>query len=355
MTAGWRRPSLLPLGLVAVAAIIILAGGTIRILDAGESCPDWPKCFGTWTFAVSEEEQLQWWDDNPDATEDTRGAGHTYNSLEIFSEWVHRLLVGLVAIPILINALWMHRLRDTYGARVRNTAALAGVLLVLQAGVGALTVMYDNRDWTVALHLCMATVWTSTLLHQYIAMRKVEGVSWGMFSTSAKFLAQHRARTDAFAASVLVLLALGAWVSSTAPGAQYNQACSIGFPDGWPACRGQLLPSVDHTGILVQMVHRVGALVVGVLLILGGARIRTASRAAGEPMSLYRAVDFTAGLWMANLLVGAGYIVFADADGFPEGLSLLHLVLGVTAAVVAISVTMMSRLVSPMDHEGESE
>ena len=50
------------------------------------------------------------------------------------------------------------------------------------------------------------------------------------------------------------------------------------------------------------MVHRVGT-VVGALLILGGARIRTATRAAGEPMALYRAVDFTAGR-MANL-VGA--------------------------------------------------
>ena len=355
MSSGWRRPSLLPLGLVAVAAVIILAGGTIRILDAGESCPDWPKCFGTWTFDVSEEEQLQWWEDNPEATEDTRGAGHTYNELEIFSEWVHRLLVGLVAFPILLNALWMHRLRATYGARVRNVAVLAGALLVMQAGVGALTVVYDNRDWTVALHLCMATVWTSTLLHQYHAMRKIEGVSWGMFSTSGAFLAKQRRRTDAFAAAVLVLLALGAWVSSTAPGAQYNQACSIGFPDGWPACRGQLLPSVNHTGVLVQMVHRTGALVVGALLIVGAARIKTASRQAGEPLALAGAVDFVGGLWMANLLVGAGYIVFADADGFPEGLSLLHLVLGVTAAVVAISVTMMSRLVSPVDNGGESE
>ena len=195
MTAGWRRPSLLPLGLVAVAAIIILVRHHSHPRRRRIGRSDWPKCFGTWTFAVSEEEQLQWWEDNPDATEDTRGAGYTYTTLEIFSEWVHRLLVGLVAVPISINALWMHRLRDTYGARVRNTAALAGVLLVAQAGVGALTVMYDNRDWTVALHLCMATIWTSTLLHQYIAMRKVEGVSWGMFSTSATFLARHRART----------------------------------------------------------------------------------------------------------------------------------------------------------------
>ena len=103
------------------------------------------------------------------------------------------------------------------------------------------------------------------------------------------------------------------------------------------------------------MVHRVGALVVGALLVLGGARIKTAARAAGEPMALSRAVDFTAGLWMLNLLVGAGYIVFADAGGFPEGLSLVHLVVGVVAAVVAISVTMMSRLVSPVDSGGESE
>ncbi|DAC10748.1 MAG TPA: hypothetical protein D7I09_02600, partial [Candidatus Poseidoniales archaeon] len=73
------------------------------------------------------------------------------------------------------------------------------------------------------------------------------------------------------------------------------------------------------------------------------------------PLALAGAVDFVGGLWMLNLLVGAGYIVFADADGFPEGLSLLHLVLGVTAAVVAISVTMMSRLVPRKDGGGESE
>ena len=37
--SSWRMPSMLPLALVAMAGIIIIAGGTIRILDAGESCP----------------------------------------------------------------------------------------------------------------------------------------------------------------------------------------------------------------------------------------------------------------------------------------------------------------------------
>ena len=37
--------------------------GTIRIYDTGESCPDWPQCFGTWGFDVSEEDQGKWYDE----------------------------------------------------------------------------------------------------------------------------------------------------------------------------------------------------------------------------------------------------------------------------------------------------
>ena len=53
----WRRPSTLPVALLVMALVIIVAGGTIRINDAGESCPDWPQCFGTWGFDISVDEQ----------------------------------------------------------------------------------------------------------------------------------------------------------------------------------------------------------------------------------------------------------------------------------------------------------
>ena len=46
--------------------MVIAMGGMIRIYDAGESCPDWPTCFGTFGFDISEEEQGEWWDENPD-------------------------------------------------------------------------------------------------------------------------------------------------------------------------------------------------------------------------------------------------------------------------------------------------
>ena len=41
-------------GLVVITFLVIALGGLIRIYDAGESCPDWPTCFGTWGFDVSE-------------------------------------------------------------------------------------------------------------------------------------------------------------------------------------------------------------------------------------------------------------------------------------------------------------
>ena len=67
----------LPMVLILLTATVIAVGGTIRIYDAGESCPDWPLCFGTWGFDISEEEQGLWWDEHPDEI-DSRGADHRY-------------------------------------------------------------------------------------------------------------------------------------------------------------------------------------------------------------------------------------------------------------------------------------
>ena len=43
--------------LVVVTFLVIALGGVIRVYDAGESCPDWPTCFGTLGFDVAETEQ----------------------------------------------------------------------------------------------------------------------------------------------------------------------------------------------------------------------------------------------------------------------------------------------------------
>ena len=325
-----------------MALLIITVGGTIRIHDAGESCPDWPQCFGTWGFAVDEAEQSAYWEANPDQI-DSRGADHRYTIFEIFVEWFHRLLVGIIAVPILINAIVAQKLKSEYGEGLRNLAVVSGFLLIIQAIAGAITVYFDNADWTVAMHLSLASIFTSLLVWQYIAMRAHEGAQWAFLSTSKSFLNRQKKRLISITASVFILLILGAWVSSTA-GGNYNQSCSIGFPNGWPKCQGSILPSIDGPGILVQMIHRFGAAIVGLILILTAARIRVDARDAGEGEAFSRAAEIVTGFWILNVFVGGMYIVFADSEEFPELISLLHLVFGVTSFIAAAVTLMMLRL-----------
>ena len=325
-----------------MALLIITVGGTIRIHDAGESCPDWPQCFGTWGFAVDEAEQAAYWEANPDQI-DSRGADHRYTIFEIFVEWFHRLLVGIIAVPILINAIVAQKLKSEYGEGLRNLAVVSGFLLIVQAIAGAITVYFDNADWTVAMHLSLASIFTSLLVWQYIAMRAHEGAQWAFLSTSKSFLNRQKKRLISITASVFILLILGAWVSSTA-GGNYNQSCSIGFPNGWPKCQGSILPSIDGPGILVQMIHRFGAAIVGLILILTAARIRVDARDAGEGEAFSRAAEVVTGFWILNVFVGGMYIVFADSEEFPELISLLHLVFGVTSFIAAAVTLMMLRL-----------
>ena len=184
--AWWRRPSTLPLVLLVMALCVIIAGGTIRINDAGESCPDWPQCFGTWGFDVSVDEQGAYWDENPEEI-DSRGIDHRYTTFEIFSEWFHRFLVGVIAIPVLLNAVLAWKMVSTYGKTVYRSTLLSGVLLIAQALVGALTVSMDNVDWSVALHLSLASIFTSTFLFQHYAMRKAEGSESALFSMTSEY------------------------------------------------------------------------------------------------------------------------------------------------------------------------
>ena len=96
---------LIPLSIALLSILVVATGGFIRIHDAGESCPDWPKCFGSWSFDISESEQEEYWQENPEEA-DSRGINHRYTTFEIFTEWFHRLLVGVVLLPVCIYNLF---------------------------------------------------------------------------------------------------------------------------------------------------------------------------------------------------------------------------------------------------------
>jgi heme A synthase len=264
------------------------------------------------------------------------------------------MLVGIIAVPILVNVFVAHRKKKTYGDGLRNLSVASAVLLVVQAIVGAVTVYFDNADWTVALHLSLASIFTSLLIWQYMSMRVTEGCDWKFLGASKAFIDKQKKRFIGITSSVFILLILGAWVSSTA-GGQYNQGCSVGFPNGWPKCQGSFLPSIDGPGILVQMLHRFGAGIVGVILILNAARVRVDSRDFNEGEGFSKAAEVVTGLWILNVFVGGMYIVFANANEFPESFSLLHLVFGVASFIAAAVTLMMLRLTHLKQIDGTEE
>ena len=349
-TPWWRRPSTLPLVLAVLALLIVAVGGSIRINDAGESCPEWPTCFGTWHFDVSEEDQGAYWAANPDQIE-SRGEDHRYTTFQIFVEWFHRMLVGVIAVPIVLNVVLAMRLRSAYGQPVERAAQFSAVMLAIQATAGYVTVRYDNADWTVALHLSLACIFTAGLVWQYISMRLSEGAAWSFMKAENAFLESHSKRAHSMTGAVGLLLVLGAWVSSSA-GGQYNQSCSVGFPTGWPQCQGSFLPSLDGPGIFIQMIHRLGALVVGLVLVLGVSNLRMDAKGAEGSSDLVRLAEMTAGVWLLNVMVGGSYIIFAKVGDFPEWLSLLHLVVGVAAFLVSIILTFCFRFAQANHHVG---
>lgn len=322
--AIWYRSHQVPFMLVVIAFMIIATGGWVRISDAGESCPDWPTCFGTLGFDVSPEEQEQWWEENPDEV-DSKGADHRYTSDQIFTEWLHRGLVGIIGILVIYSHYTAWSLRNEIGEKTYKLHYLATVLLVMQAVVGYVTVDLDNAPWTVALHLFMALMFTTSLmavgllwwqnqtgLPDYLTAgnEKILNIIWYMMLF------------------ILIQLLIGAFLSS----GYHRGACGVGMWNGWPLCHGKIIPVLTQFGTIIQFVHRISAILIAGLLFWGRQWIRDND---GKSM-LTVLIDFSLGFYILNLGIGGLYLISAGDGEFPGWVSLLHLLIGtVTFLVIA--------------------
>jgi heme A synthase len=261
---------------------LILLGAWVRATGSGLSCPDWPTCYGHWL---------------PLPGDIPADVGFSY--LQVMLEWVHRLIAGVILGPlILVIAVLGWRARSLRPRMPAYVAALI-VLLLVQAGLGGVTVLDQNSPWSVALHLGTALVLLSvlclifvragpTLDHVAGATRTLSGAVW--------------------------LVALSAMVSAamvTKSGA--SLACT-----SWPLCDGALLPDLGDPQIRLHLIHRLLALGTG----LGVLALAIAAR--GQPLVR----PFT---WLAAALVTieiglGGVVVLGEV---PFGVALAHQALGV--------------------------
>ncbi|MGH6895908.1 MAG: COX15/CtaA family protein [Geminicoccaceae bacterium] len=278
MTALHRATGI---ALVLTYALIVL-GAWVRASGSGLSCPDWPTCYGHWVPLPGEIP--------PDA-------GYAYH--QVMLEWGHRLLAGVILGPLILLIGWLAWRARSHNARLPAYAAALIALLLIQAGLGGVTVLDQNSPWSVALH-------SSTALLLFSAL-------WLIFARTGPTAAGARA---ALPLGVVVwLLALGAMASAaitTKSGA--SLACST-----WPLCDGALIPDLADPEIRINFSHRLLAAGVGV----GTLALLAASR--GQPGPVRALAGWALLLAAAEILLGALVVIWQ----VPIATAVLHQAVGV--------------------------
>ena len=261
---------------------LILLGAWVRATGSGLSCPDWPTCYGHWV---------------PLPAEIPPEVGFSY--LQVMLEWVHRLVAGVILGPlILVIAVMAWRGRREQPRMPLYAGALV-LLLLIQAGLGGLTVLNQNSPWSVALHLGAALVLLSVVCLIFVRTRPLPGgVPAGIRALSG----------------VVWLVALGAMLSAamvTKSGA--SLACTA-----WPLCDGALIPDFGDPQIRLHLTHRLLALGtgLGVLALAIGARRLPQVRILAWPATALVVIE-----------IGLGALVVLGE--VPFGTALAHQALGV--------------------------
>ncbi len=247
---------------VLVFGLIVL-GGVVRATDSGLGCPDWPRCHGSF---------IPKWEK------------HT------LIEYSHRFVAstaGLMVFGMAVAAWRSHR----RAASILYPSLAAAVLVVFQGILGGITVVNELPAAVVSLHL--ATALTLLALLMLIAVAAfTHGQPFPRIASSSNF----RQLALLCSAAVFGLMAVGAYVA----GAGYGLACS-----GWPLCNGDVVPRTTSTSVDIHFLHRVLALVVGMLVLALAYAGFSARRRA--PVAAVLSVTAFA-LVVAQALLGAAQI-----------------------------------------------
>ncbi|MCH2636885.1 MAG: COX15/CtaA family protein [Candidatus Thalassarchaeum sp.] len=335
---GWRRLHHLPFALFVLTMIAVVLGGTVRIYDAGESCPDWPQCFGTWGFDISEEDQGIWY--NETGEYDSDGSAKRYTTGDIFLEWIHRFVTGIILGPLCILQWYLAFKRKESMPSVHTASAVALILVIVQGLMGMLTVRYDNIPWSVAGHLVLAQTLALSLLWAWIRWMDAEDSLPSWMHLQRKHAIQMRPRLYDLTLSTLVVLVLGAFVSSSEG---QNGACNVGSLDAWPLCNGSLFASLMDN---MQYVHRLAVVIVGGWLLWNVRGM--------ESGTIRKMVHAGIGFYLLNLLLGGVYVLTATS-GFIEILSLFHLLIASASFLCIGFAALLARNAAHSPTLGEAE
>ena len=303
-TGGWFR------GLAWAAAISVFAmlilGGVVRVTESGLGCgDDWPLCSGQWLPPLESKAII---------------------------EYAHRVAASFLVGPLVAATFIGAWLRYRSEPWVLWPATAAIVLVIVQALLGAVTVVTELSAHVVMTHLAVAELTMAccvlVLIMSYRGGMQGEPPSW------ATGKVRLFPPLSLVAAVALFLLLLSGSYLTNEPSATW--ACPA-----WPLCTNDwdgFLPG--NKLAMIHMAHRWVALIAGLVVMYA---LHLGFRGRTQP-PLVRILSMSAvALFVAQALVGAG-VIWA---GFGKDVELraLHLALasGVWAFAAALAILSYSR------------
>ena len=259
--------------------VVVVLGAFTRLVDAGLGCPDWPGCYG----------HLLWPNDAQEiAQAEKKFPGAPVELDKTWPEMVHRYFAGTLGLFILAITITALIKRKEESSDVKQSVPIKLsvfllLLVIVQAAFGMWTVTLKLWPQVVTAHLLGGFATLSLL---WLLTQRLSGAGWRLSFEEYYRLQKVKPLLLLCLFVVIFQIALGGWVSS-------NYA-ALACPD-FPQCLGQWVPPMDlgkgfnlwqdigpnylggqldnHSRTAIHYVHRLGAIVVIILLIILGLRL----------------------------------------------------------------------------------
>lgn len=232
--------------------LVLVVGVTVTNTDSGRGCgTDWPLCHGKFIPAYT---------------------------LESMVEYSHRAVSGIegLLVAAAFVATWMIRPRSREALLYAGSALL---FTILQAGLGAMAVIWPTSDAVLATHFGISLIaFSSTWLLSAWAKRRVLDNGKGTIrrTSYSRVPASIFGWTTAILVYCMGVVYLGAYIRHTQ---------SAGGCIGWPLCNGELVPELTSaTGPVFA--HRLGAVIMLIAVVLLLVLVRNKTDGNKELLSI---------------------------------------------------------------------